>query len=337
VLTSDFNYELPASQIAQIPVDPRHDARLLDTRDLSDHTFRDLATLLEPGDLVVVNRTRVRAARLLGTKSDTGGKVEALLLRPLTDSVWQAVVRPARRLRPGSELDFGLIKATITAGPTEGIADVRLSTSDDLEEAIAEVGRIPLPPYIRTGLSDPERYQTIYSREVGSAAAPTAGLHFTPEVLTSLAARSVGLADVELRIGLDTFKPISAASIENHQIHSEEFSVPTATADSIERCHRAGGRVVAIGTTVVRALEGRATGPGRVEPGDGVTSLYIKPGFSFRVIDLLVTNFHLPRTTLLVLLASFMGESWRPAYETALRRGYRFASFGDAMLAQRSR
>ncbi|HSL25135.1 MAG TPA: S-adenosylmethionine:tRNA ribosyltransferase-isomerase, partial [Acidimicrobiia bacterium] len=285
----------------------------------------------------VVNRTRVRAARLLGSKSETGGRVEALLLRPLTDNVWQAAVRPARRLRPGSELDFGPIKATIAVGPVGGIAELRLSTRGDLESAIDQVGQVPLPPYIHTGLPDPERYQTIYAREVGSAAAPTAGLHFTADVLADLSARSIGLADIELRIGLDTFKPISSASIEDHQIHAEEFSVPAATADRIGQCHEAGGRVVAIGTTVVRALESRATGEGQVDPGDGITGLYITPGFSFRVVDLLVTNFHLPRTTLLVLLASFMGRSWRRAYDTALRRGYRFASFGDAMLTERSR
>lgn len=336
LLTAEFDYALPEQRIAQTPVEPRHDALLLDTRDLTDHTFRDLPVLLRPGDLVVVNRTRVRAARLIGTKVDTGGRVEALLLRPLRGDVWQAVVRPARRLRPGSELTFGSIKAKVTAGPTDGVAELSLSTPDDLEHAIAAVGEVPLPPYIRTGLADPERYQTVYAREIGSAAAPTAGLHFTPEVLAGLASRSIGVAEIELRIGLDTFQPISAVEIADHRIHTEAFSVPEASAEMIGRCHQRGGRVVAIGTTVVRALESQATGPGQVKAGQGTTSLYITPGYRFRAVDILVTNFHLPRTTLLVLLASLMGDSWKEAYQVALDRGYRFASFGDAMLAHRS-
>jgi S-adenosylmethionine:tRNA ribosyltransferase-isomerase len=324
MLTSLFDYRLPPERIAQVPVEPRDAARLLDTRDLSDHRFHALGELLAPGDLVVINRTRVRAARLRGTKAETGGQVEVLLLGPVTDDRWRAIVRPARRLRPGTVLHFDPITAIIEEGPNDGVVMLYLKAEGDLEQAIAQVGTVPLPPYITSVLDDPERYQTIFAREIGSAAAPTAGLHFTHELAGHLRARGIEIASLELRIGLDTFRPISKEMVEEHKIHREEFSIPEATRAAIERCR---GRVVAIGTTVVRALES--------DPSQGSTDLFITPGFDFKTVDLLVTNFHLPRTTLLVLIAAFMGESWREAYETALARNYRFASFGDAMLAAR--
>lgn len=330
--TSDFSYELPAGAIAQQPVEPRDASRLLDVDDLSDHTFSDLPNLLSPGDVVVVNRTRVRAARLLGTKVAGGGRVEALLLRPISGDLWQAVVRPSRRLRPGSELDFGAIKATVTAMSPQGSVEISLQAEGDLEEAIAATGTIPVPPYIHEQPGDPERYQTIFARTVGSAAAPTAGLHFTPRLVDALRARSVNVVDVELKIGLDTFRPISAAHIEDHQIHSENLTIPTETADAVNDRR---GSLVAVGTTVVRSLESRAEPDGRVVPGSVDTRLYITPGYRFRVVDRLITNFHLPGTSLIVLVAAFMGDRWRHAYETALGRGYRFASFGDAMIASR--
>ena len=322
--TDDFDYQLDQHRIAQIPLEPRDSSRLLDCRDLSDHRFRELPELLEPGDLVVVNRTRVRAARLLGRKRDSGGQVEALLLGPVTDRIWRASLRPARRLRPGVVLDFGEIIATVESGPDDGVALLSLESDGDLEEAIARFGLVPLPPYITAPLADSARYQTIFARIVGSAAAPTAGLHFTEQVLDRLAQRGIALAEVDLKIGLDTFRPISTESIEDHVIHTEEFEVPPSTREAVEGCK---GRVVAVGTTVVRALES--------EPDQPVTRLFITPGFEFRHVDLMVTNFHLPRTSLLVMLAAFMGDRWRQAYQTALTRGYRFASFGDAMLASR--
>ncbi|HJU50818.1 MAG TPA: tRNA preQ1(34) S-adenosylmethionine ribosyltransferase-isomerase QueA [Acidimicrobiia bacterium] len=322
--TKDFEYELEPERIAQVPVEPRDSSRLLDARDLSDHHFSDLPGLLNPGDLVVVNRSRVRAARLVGVKSPTGGRVEALLLGPITDDRWRAMVRPARRIRVGTVLDFGPITAIVDEAPREGVAILHLKAEGDLEEAISLVGTVPLPPYITADLANPERYQTIFAREVGSAAAPTAGLHFTADVVAELARRKIGTVSLELRVGLDTFRPIGTNRVEDHQIHTEEFSIPEATRHAIEEC---SGRVVAVGTTVVRALESN--------PEQTTTDLFITPGFEFKTVDLLVTNFHLPRTSLLVLLAAFMGPRWRTAYEVAIERDYRFASFGDAMLAER--
>jgi len=333
--TSAFTYGLPDEAIAQSPVEPRHSARLLDTRDLSDHTFLDLPDLLRPGDLVVVNRSRVRAARLIGTKAETGGPIELLLLRPLSDSVWQAMVRPARRLRAGAQLVFGDLTAIVAKEPRDGIVLVKLKAEGDVEEAIAAIGRVPLPPYIKSDIVNSERYQTIFARETGSAAAPTAGLHFTDALVARLDDRAIDIADIELQIGLDTFRPITSECIEDHRIHTEEFHVPNETALAIARCRRNDGRVVAVGTTVVRTLESVASDEGKVEPGAGSTGLFVTPGYKFRVVDLLITNFHLPKTSLVVLVASFMGERWRAGYVTALNRGYRFASFGDAMLAER--
>lgn len=335
---AEFDYHLPPERIAQTPVEPRHSARLLDTRDLSDHTFLDLPHLLRRGDLVVVNRTRVRAARLKGHKAGTGGRVEVLLLRPQEDEVWEALVRPARRLRPGSELTLGPLTGRVLTAPQEGICRLRLTgASDDLEEVLERVGEVPLPPYITRPLDDPSRYQTIFADRPGSAAAPTAGLHFTPQVVERLQRAGVELASVDLEVGLDTFRPITAEEVEDHNIHSERYRLDEQAAAAVTRCRERGGRVVAIGTTVVRTLETCADTDGSVTPGAGATSLYITPGFRFRVVDLLVTNFHVPRSSLLVLIAAFMGDRWRQAYEAALERGYRFLSFGDAMLAERVR
>ena len=333
MLTSDFDYDLPPERIVQVPIEPRHAARLLDTRDLTDHTFADLPDLLHPGDLVVVNRTKVRAARLHGRKTDTGGQVEALLLRCISTDLWQAAVRPSRRLRAGTMLSFGDTPALIEEGPKEGIVTLRI----DAEAAMASAGEVPLPPYIHTSLPDTNRYQTIFAKEPGSSAASTAALHFTAEVTARLHRRDIAIAEVLLHIGLDTFRPIGTDTIEDHRIHTEEFQVPDETALAIKECRQRQGRVIAIGTTVVRTLETVASGDGLVTAESGNTDLYIMPGHEFTVIEGLVTNFHLPRTTLLVLLASFMGEGWRNAYQTALERAYRFASFGDAMYAERAR
>jgi S-adenosylmethionine:tRNA ribosyltransferase-isomerase len=330
--TSDFSYELPAAAIAQQPLEPRDASRLLDVDDLGDHAFSDLPSLLSPGDVLVVNRSRVRAARLVGTKVVGGGRVEVLLLRPLSGDRWQAIVRPARRLRPGSVLDFGAGKATIENISPDGPIEITLKAAGDLEDAVAASGTVPLPPYIHKQIDDPERYQTIFARTIGSAAAPTAGLHFTPRLVEALRARSIEVVEIELIIGLDTFRPISTANIEDHQIHSENLTIPTKAADAI---NDRSGNLVAVGTTVVRALESRAEQDGRVVAGSVDTRLYITPGYRFRVVDRLITNFHLPGTSLIVLVAAFIGERWRLAYETALGRGYRFASFGDAMIASR--
>jgi len=331
---SDFTYFLPESAIAQEPIEPRHDARLLDTRDLSAHRFLDLPDLLEPGDLVVVNDTKVRSARLVGVKAGGGGAVELLVLRPLSDGHWEALARPSRRLRPGVQIDFPGLTAIIVEGPEQGLVIVDLE-APDVEEAIARAGEIPLPPYFKGQLSDPDRYQTMFARLPGSAAAPTAGLHFTDDVVAGLGRRGIDVAAVDLHVGIDTFRPMTVDLIEDHEMHTEWCSVPAATIDAITATRDRGGAVVAIGTTVVRALESSAGADGSLSPGTRETDLFLRPGSRFQVVDTLVTNFHVPGSTLMVLVAAFMGERWRDAYRHALDRGYRFLSFGDTMLATR--
>jgi len=335
VQTSDFTYELPEAAIAQVPVEPRDAARLLDADTMQDHTVADLPALLDPGDLLVVNRTRVRPARLKGHKVPTGGSVEALLLDPLGDDRWTALVRPARRIRSGTVLQFGSITAEVTSDPVEGRAVLRLDPGPDgIEEALEAHGEVPLPPYVHVPLEDPERYQTVFADRPGSAAAPTAGLHLTRDVLRRLEERGVGVASVDLRIGVDTFRPIAAESIEQHRMHSERVTVDEQAVAAVIATREAGGTVVALGTTAVRALESAAAG-GDIESFDGPTDLFITPGYEFAVVDAMVTNFHVPGSTLVVLVAAFCGPRWREVYATALSRGYRFLSFGDAMLARR--
>jgi S-adenosylmethionine:tRNA ribosyltransferase-isomerase len=336
VKTSDFVYDLPGTAIAQVPAEPRDAARLLVVEGLLDRRFADLPDLLEPGDLVVVNRTRVRKARLRGHKEEGGGRVEALLLRPTAEG-WEALVRPARRLRPGIHLAFGGIRATVLAGPDRGQAMLALDTGGTpLEEALEHWGEIPLPPYFTGRLPDPERYQTVFAARPGSAAAPTAGLHFTPAVMRRLGERGIDVSAVDLGIGVDTFRPIAEAYLEEHRMHREDYLVDGETAEAVDAARRRGGRVVAVGTTVVRALESAVDETGEVRAGARSTDLFITPGYSFRVVDLLVTNFHVPGSTLVVLIAAFMGEGWREAYRVALERGYRFLSFGDSMLVGRA-
>jgi S-adenosylmethionine:tRNA ribosyltransferase-isomerase len=329
-----FKYPLPESAVAQHAIEPRHDSRLLDTRDMSDHRFLDLPSLLRPGDLVVVNETRVRAARLEGHRGDTGGGIELLVLEARPDGLWEALVRPSRRLRPGVEIELEGIIAYVVEGPEEGLVVVDMKAAD-VEAAIAAAGTIPLPPYFHGTLDSPDRYQTMFARNTGSAAAPTAGLHFTPEVAAGLRQRGIEIASVDLHVGIDTFRPITADDIEHHVMHSEWCSISEATAAAISRTRAGGGRVVAVGTTVVRTLETYAQENRTVVDGDGDTDLFLRPGDEFRVVDALVTNFHVPGSTLVVLVAAFMGARWREAYQTALDRGYRFLSFGDAMYAER--
>ena len=333
--TSDFAYELAGELIAQTPTEPRDAARLLRGDDLSDWNVRDLPDLLEPGDLVVVNETRVRAARLRGHRAETGGAVEVLLLGRI-GARWEALVKPARRLRAGTVIGFDRLSARIETDPVDGKVEVSLTASaGDVEDAIGEEGEMPLPPYIRQRLLDPERYQTVYSSAVGSAAAPTAGLHLTDATFAAMAERGIDIARVELRVGLDTFRPITVSDIVDHEMHSEWISVPTHAVEAVEAARSRGGRVVAVGTTTVRALESAAA-QGKLEPYQGQTSLYITPGYRFRVVDALMTNFHISESSLLVMIAAFVGDRWREMYETAMARNYRFLSFGDAMLLERS-
>ncbi len=327
---AEFSYDLPESSIAQRPIEPRDSARLLDTRDLSDHTFADLPDLLIPGDLLVVNSSRVRHARLQGRKIPTGGTVELMLLER-SDSAWSALVSPARRIRVGTRLDVGGVEAVVTEGPDNGVVMVTFSDESRLEE----IGKVPLPPYIKGELDDPERYQTVYSDVVGSAAAPTAGLHFTPALLERLESAGIQRAAVELHVGLGTFRPIATENVKDHVMHSEWCAVPPETAEAIRRARTEGRRVIAVGTTVVRTLETFARDDGTVDEGERRTELFLKPGSTFRVVDGLVTNFHVPGSSLLVMLAGFMGEGWRAAYSTAIERGYRFLSFGDAMYCEK--
>ncbi len=335
MLTSEFDYDLPDRLIAQEPIEPRDSSRLLDTRDLSDRRFSDLPSILRSGDLLVVNKTRVRPARLIGSKSTTGGRVEALLLKRRDDGNWDALVRPARRLRRGVHLRFGEIEAVLVSDPEDGSAVVALDAPVEIEEALTRWGEIPLPPYINRRLDDPGRYQTLWAEAPGSAAAPTAGLHFTPRLMEAVTEAGVETATIELEIGLDTFRPISVDRITDHRMHREVIRVDGAVADAVERTRQRRGRVVAVGTTSVRALEAAAAGGGAVSPLSGETDLFLHPGAEFSVVDALVTNFHMPRSSLIVMIAGFMGPGWRTAYEVAVERGYRFLSFGDAMFCER--
>ncbi len=324
---SELDYPLPDSSIAQEPVEPRDAARLLvdrgATAGVEHHVVADLPDLLRPGDLLVVNDSRVRPARLR-LRKPTGGEVEVLLLEP-TDDAWEALVRPSRRVRAGTQLSSpdNAVQATVLEPLGEG--RWRLQVHGD----IAGAGEIPLPPYIHAKLADPERYQTVYARRPVSAAAPTAGLHLTDSVLERCRARGIGVAAVELAVGLDTFRPVTEARVEDHAMHTEAYVVPTETLDACA----AADRVVAVGTTVVRALEATAATGTQA----GRTDLFITRGYRFAMVDVLLTNFHVPRTTLLALIDAFVGPRWRELYDIALADGYRFLSFGDAMLVERTR
>jgi S-adenosylmethionine:tRNA ribosyltransferase-isomerase len=331
---SDFDYVLPEERIAQVPIEPRDAARLLvldraaDT--LGHWHVRDLPELLRPGDLLVANRSRVLPARVRGLLKG-GGRAELLLLRRLAPSRWEALCRPARRLRQGDEVRVGDgLTVTVDEVLPEGLREIRIGTeAPDPDAALLAAGSTPLPPYIRGWTGDPERYQTVFADTAGSAAAPTAGLHLTHELLERLRARGIDFATVVLHIGLDTFRPVSEADPRAHRIHREWCVVPPVTRESVARAHQRGGRVVAVGTTVVRTLETwAATGQ-----AEGWTNLFILPGHQFATIDALITNFHLPQSTLLLLVSAFAGrERVLEAYENAIRNEYRFYSFGDAML-----
>lgn len=340
--TASFDYELPPDRIAQEPLAQRDASRLLEVGaagELADQCFADLASLLRPGDICVVNDTRVRAARLRARR-DGGGAAELLVLRRRDDAQadYTCLVRPARRLQPGARLRIGEeLRAEIMGldGGHDGARTVRFSVPDgDVEGAIEREGEAPLPPYVHTRLEDGSRYQTVYADGAGeSAAAPTAGLHFTPQSIEGLRKRGVGWASVRLQVGMGTFLPIRADDVSAHALHHERFRLDDGAAQAITRARERGGRVLAVGTTVVRVLESRTDADGRLHAGEGMTGLFIKPGHRFAAVDGLLTNFHMPRSSLLVLLAAFIGmERWRGAYEHALARGYRFLSFGDCML-----
>jgi S-adenosylmethionine:tRNA ribosyltransferase-isomerase len=342
VLISDFDYELPPEAIAQAPLAERDASRLMvldRARGNRQHRmFRDLPDLLRPGDLLVLNRSRVIPARLLGRRA-SGGAAEILLVRDLGDGRWQALVRPGRHLRPGQRVtvdeDLSVVIES-EALAEDGRRRVRLlSRRRDVAGALARSGHVPLPPYVRRPdtAADRERYQTVYAREPGSVAAPTAGLHFTPELLARLRAAGIGAAEVVLHVGPGTFRPVTAERVEDHRVQPEAYDIPEETALAIGETRARGGRVVAVGTTTVRTLEGAARDTGEVHAAAGETDLVIVPGFRFRVVSALVTNFHLPRSSLLLLVSAFAGrEAVLEAYADALASGYRFYSYGDAML-----
>jgi S-adenosylmethionine:tRNA ribosyltransferase-isomerase len=364
---SDFDYTLPPERIAQTPVEPRDSSRLLvvhrQTGAFEHRIFREITDYLRPGDLLVANQSRVLPARLLGVKQGTGGQVEVLLLAARGDvgpDCWEALVKPGKRIHTGQRLSFGdgALLAEVLAPTEAGGRVIRLIAREgSVAEAVTRVGVTPLPPYIHERLADAERYQTVYAREPGSAAAPTAGLHFTTELLQRVEAMGVGIAYVTLHIGLDTFRPVEKDDLSEHVMHSEEIELSAAAAQRINATRAAGGRIIAVGTTSVRTLEAVAqlaaeqwTVQGDDEPRTadertadertqvvmpyrGRTRLFITPGYQFRAVDALITNFHLPRSTLLALVSAFAGRDLiGQAYEEAIAQGYRFYSFGDAML-----
>ncbi|UCH35534.1 MAG: tRNA preQ1(34) S-adenosylmethionine ribosyltransferase-isomerase QueA [Armatimonadota bacterium] len=334
---SDFDYDLPESLIAQTPVRPRDHSRLLvlhrESGAIEHRRFLDLPEYLRPGDIAVFNDTRVFPARLRGHREPSGGAVEALLLREVENGVWDALVKPGRRVRVGDELTFGGgLRATVAGLTPGGGRRLVFSSDGDIEEALTRTGETPLPPYIHRPPERPEDYQTIYARRRGSSAAPTAGLHFTPRAMRAVEQRGVGMAWVTLHIGLATFRPIREEEVERHEMHVEWCSVPAETVTAMRAARAAGGRCVSVGTTTARALETAARG-GTLEPFEGETELFITPGHRFRAVDVLLTNFHMPRSTLLVLVCAFAGrENVLAAYRAAVAEGYRLLSFGDAML-----
>lgn len=337
--TSDFDYVLPEELIAQTPMEPRDHSRLMvvhrGTGAIEHKHFYDLPQYLRPGDALVINETKVIPARLLGVKEDTGVPVEVLLLRRENATDWEALVRPGRRLKPGATCVFGdgLLRCTVLENVAEtGGRLVRFQYEGVFEELLDRLGEMPLPPYIHEKLQDQSRYQTVYAKAEGSAAAPTAGLHFTPALLEQVRAMGVTVVPVLLHVGLGTFRPVKEEDVDKHVMHSEYYQVTREAADTLNRIRQAGGRLICVGTTSVRTIETVADDGGIIHPGAGETAIFIKPGVKIKAVDALITNFHLPQSTLLMLVSTFLGrEQALAAYELAVKEKYRFFSFGDAM------
>lgn len=337
--TSDFDYVLPEELIAQTPMEPRDHSRLMvvhrGTGAIEHKHFYDLPQYLRPGDALVINETKVIPARLLGVKEDTGVPVEVLLLRRENATDWEALVRPGRRLKPGTTCVFGdgLLRCTVLENVAEtGGRLVRFQYEGVFEELLDRLGEMPLPPYIHEKLQDQSRYQTVYAKAEGSAAAPTAGLHFTPALLEQVRAMGVTVVPVLLHVGLGTFRPVKEEDVDKHVMHSEYYQVTREAADTLNRIRQAGGRLICVGTTSVRTIETVADDGGIIYPGAGETAIFIKPGVKVKAVDALITNFHLPQSTLLMLVSTFLGrEQALAAYELAVKEKYRFFSFGDAM------
>ena len=336
--TSDFNYDLPEELIAQTPVEPRDHSRLMvihrATGELEHKHFYDIIDYLNPGDALVINETKVIPARLIGVKEETGVPVEVLLLRRQNATDWEALVRPGRRLKPGAVCSFGdgLLRCEILGNVEEtGGRMVRFLYEGVFEELLDRLGEMPLPPYIHEKLADQTRYQTVYAKHEGSAAAPTAGLHFTEALLDKVRQKGVTIVPVTLHVGLGTFRPVQVEDASTHVMHSEWYEVTREAADTLNRIKAAGGRLICVGTTSVRTIETVATEDGTIIPGSGDTQIFIYPGVKIKAVDALITNFHLPQSTLLMLVSAFMGrEQALEAYRVAVAEKYRFFSFGDA-------
>ena len=336
--TSDFYYDLPQELIAQTPLDKRDASRLMTldrvTGETAHHHFYELPDFLRPGDCLILNDSRVLPARLLGQRLPGGGACEVLLLIDRGEKTWECLVRPGRKMRTGAKLSFGNgeLTAEVVGELEGGNRLVRFDYEGIFLEVLERLGKMPLPPYIKEELQDQERYQTVYSKVLGSAAAPTAGLHFTPELLEKIAAKGVGIGYVTLHVGLGTFRPVKEEEITDHEMHSEYCVISQETADLINRTKANGGRCICMGTTSCRTLESWAAEDGHMEAKAGWTNIYIYPGYQFKVMDALVTNFHLPESTLIMLVSAFAGrEHVLAAYQEAVKERYRFFSFGDAM------
>ena len=337
--TADFDFDLPEELIAQTPLEKRDASRLLvvdkETGAFSDQHFDQIIDQLQPGDALVMNNTRVLPARLYGIKPETGGHVELLLLKNTQGDDWEVLAKPAKRLRVGSQISFGdgRLTATVVEELDHGGRIVRFGYEGIFLEVLESLGEMPLPPYIHEKLADRERYQTVYAKENGSAAAPTAGLHFTEELLEQIAAKGVKLVYLTLHVGLGTFRPVSVDSLEDHEMHSEFYSLSEEAAQILRQVKANGGRVIAVGTTSIRTLETIGSKfQGQIEADSGWTNIFIKPGYDWKVVDAFSTNFHLPKSTLVMLVSAFAGRSLTlEAYEHAIAERYRFFSFGDAM------
>ena len=335
----DFYFELPQELIAQDPLEDRAASRLLvldkKTGDITHRGCRDVLEYLHPGDCLVINDTKVIPARLYGVKRDTGAKIEILLLKRREKDVWETLVKPGKKAKPGTVLDFGdgILTGTVEETVDEGNRLIRFSYEGRFEEILDRLGQMPLPPYITHQLKDKNRYQTVYAKHDGSAAAPTAGLHFTKELLKEIQDKGVEIAHVTLHVGLGTFRPVKVENVQDHHMHSEFYIVEESEAEKINRAKQAGNRVVCVGTTSCRTVESASTEEGLVKAGTGWTDIFIYPGYRFKVLDALITNFHLPESTLVMLVSALAGrEHILHAYEEAIKERYRFFSFGDAML-----
>ena len=336
--TKDYYYDLPKELIAQDPLEDRSSSRLMvlgkKSGEVSHHHFRDILDYLRPGDCLVINNTRVIPARLIGTKKETGAHVEILLLRRKKDDIWETLVKPGKKLRPGAEVTFGdgSLTATILDVVEGGDRLVQFHYDGIFEEVLDRLGEMPLPPYIKHKLKDRDRYNTVYAKFDGSAAAPTAGLHFTKELLEEVKEKGVNIAQVTLHVGLGTFRPVKVDDVRQHEMHTEWYRVTQETADLINQTKANGGRIIAVGTTSVRTLETVADEDGHMKAQEGDTSIFIYPGYKWKVVDGLITNFHLPESTLIMLVSSLAGrEHVLAAYKEAVKERYRFFSFGDAM------